>query len=32
MYVARIENTVVLVNVKADHKQEVIAFVKELGY
>lgn len=32
MYVARIENTVVLVNVKADHKQEVKAFVKELGY
>lgn len=32
MYVARIENTVVLVNVKADHKQEVTEFVKELGY
>lgn len=32
MYVARIENTVVLVNVKADHEQEVTEFVKELGY
>lgn len=32
MYVARIENTVVLVNVNADHKQEVKDFIKEMGY
>ena len=32
MYVARIENTVVLVNVDADHKQEVKDFIKEMGY
>ena len=32
MYVARIENTVVLVNTKAEHKEEVKVFIKEIGY